>query len=216
MKTAERYRILREKYGTERVFVVPFSLTNIIPDDFTAWDPKTSSKTIYGSILPYGKFILRADAEEDITFQQIIPYVLVKTKDKFFVTRRIHGEQRLQGKLSLGVGGHINPCDDYRGGVQDTVNNGLKRELQEEVKIPKWGKLYEYGTVRDLKSTTPDHIGIVFIMEVDSEKGIKIKETDNLEGIWMTIDELRKNLPYLESWAKLIVANLVFEEMKKK
>ena len=161
---------------------------------------------------------MRADAEEDITFQQIIPYVLVKTTDgKFFVTRRINGEQRLQGKLSLGVGGHINPCDDTRDGCEKMIKNGLERELAEEVKIPKVRKIriYEYGTVRDLQSTTPDHIGIVFIQEVDSPKNIKVRETENLEGLWMTIDELKKNLSSLESWAKLIVAQLVFDEQKK-
>lgn len=217
-KTAERYEYLREKYGTEKVFIVPFSHTNIIPDDFTPWDPEHSARDIYGSVLPYGKFIMRADAEEDITFQQIIPYVLVKTTDgKFFVTRRINGEQRLQGKLSLGVGGHINPRDDTRDGCEKMIKNGLERELTEEVKIPKVRKIriYEYGTVRDLQSTTPDHIGIVFIQEVDSPKNIKVRETENLEGLWMTIDELKKNLSSLESWAKLIVAQLVFDEQKK-
>lgn len=216
-------KALKEKYGTERVFVVPFSSTLIIKDLFTPNDGRSMKKDLFGAILPTGKFIERADAEGEMQFQQVIPYALIKnTDDKFFVSRRIEGEPRLRGKLSLGFGGHINPCDDERKGVENIVTNGLNRELKEELKMKsykrmKFEKTTLYGTVRDLKSSTPDHIGLVYILEMDTELSnyLTIRETKTLEGLWMSRQELLRNYEQFESWAQLILAHMTLVSKTK-
>jgi predicted NUDIX family phosphoesterase len=209
----KRYEELKEKYGNEHVYVVPFPQTGIINDGFTAWNKK-SPESVFCAVLPYGKFIERADAEGNAAFVQAIPYVLVSnTEGKYFVSHRIKGDKRLAGKLSLGFGGHVNPCDDTRGGVQKMMLNGLDRELNEELvldKIPaKAIKIQEYGTVRDLKSTTPDHFGIVYNMVVDTAEcgKLAIREKDILAGSWMTEQDLARNYHKFESWAQLILAH---------
>lgn len=214
MKTAARYAELLAKYKDEKVFCVPFNNTYIIHDKFTKWSPAKMKKDIFGGVLPYGKFILRADAEEDMSLQQIIPYVFITdTNGNFFISKRINGERRLLGKLSLGIGGHINPCDDTHSGVGAMVNNGMRRECKEETTIFSTRikvSFEKYGTVRDLSSSTPDHIGLVYHAIVERGKEfLNIKEKNTLKGVWFTKEELVRNFEKFESWAQFIIADIV-------
>lgn len=164
---------------------------------------------IYDRMLSAGKFLLRADAEEDMTFQQIIPYLVIKTEQQeYLVLKRIAGEERLKGTLSLGVGGHINPCDKSSN-MKEMIQKGLMRELKEEIRISGVHNIRVYGTIRDLKSSTPDHIGIVFLLCLPEEaKGkIRVRERRKMQGMWMTLREMISNLRHFESWAQMIVAN---------
>src|SRR6266849_6628716 len=56
-------------------------------------------------------FVDLATAEVSPRWRQIIPYVVVRYGDSFFLLRRTRkqNEVRLHDKLSLGIGGHINP-----------------------------------------------------------------------------------------------------------
>src|SRR2546428_5860123 len=83
----------------------------------------------------YGVFKPPAGVEEDPSFKQIIPYLLVRHRGRLFLVQRSTegGETRLHGKYSIGVGGHINRGDVE--GAQDVIAAGLKRELEEEVLI---------------------------------------------------------------------------------
>src|SRR2546428_12219127 len=55
----------------------------------------------------YGVFRPRASAEEDPSFKQIIPYLIVRHRGRLFLVQRSTegGETRLFGKYSIGVGG---------------------------------------------------------------------------------------------------------------
>ena len=212
-KTKARQIELKKKYGEERVFAVPFQFTSIIDDLFTPWNYSKTKKDVFGGILPYGKFILRADAEEDISFQQIIPYAFITDNHgNYYISRRKQGEKRLQGMLSLGFGGHINPKDDMRHGVENMVFNGLKRELEEETTIKRIKDyvIKPYGLVRDLKSSTPDHIGIVFEITISdgAKNKLNIREKNKLKGTWMSIKDIIREYECFESWAQLIIAHL--------
>ena len=58
-----------------------------------------------------GVFVDRSTAEADPAYKQIIPYAIVRHFDSCFLLERkgTQSEQRLHYKLSIGVGGHINP-----------------------------------------------------------------------------------------------------------
>src|ERR1700704_38376 len=75
-------------------------------------------------------FMPRAEGEGDPASQQIIPYVVSRHGDRYFLTRRLRAstEKRLRQLYSLGVGGHINPGDLAKG---DPIPDGLKREWEE-------------------------------------------------------------------------------------
>lgn len=199
----ELKRSLVDKYKDEQVFVVPYDTVAHIKDKFTPSNHKENKLAIeklniYDTL---GRYILRHDAEYNPTFQQLIPYVLIMdpSKKRFFISERIAGDQRLLKDFSLGFGGHINPCDGSNG----VIMKSLYRELQEEVKIEKYDNNASFvGYVRDLSSSTPDHIGFVFVVEASN---VSIKEDDNLVGQWMTIKDLENNYFRFESWAKHII-----------
>lgn len=192
---------LREKYGTEQVFVVPYLDVVNIPDHF--------SKVEQDSLdwIKKGKYIFRYDAEYNTFFQQVIPYVVLtdREKERFYISRRISGEERLVDQLSIGFGGHINPCDGY----QNPLEKCIMRELNEEVSARYIEEsLSLLGTVRDLSSSTNDHIGVVFLKRVSNKATIKIREKDKLKGKWMTMDDLYENYGAFESWGKYIIDHL--------
>src|SRR5579864_4558629 len=62
-------------------------------------------------------FMPRADVEDDPSYQQIIPYVIFRHRDRYLLTHRLRAsaERRLRKQYSLGIGGHINP-EDLKGG----------------------------------------------------------------------------------------------------
>src|ERR1700722_9574637 len=63
-------------------------------------------------------FLPRSLAENDPSYKQLIPYVVLKYRDQIFHYRRGQGagEKRLRALRSIGIGGHINPSDRSAGG----------------------------------------------------------------------------------------------------
>lgn len=52
---------------------------------------------------------LRCEAELDPGFKQIIPYLILEHNPtgRVFAMTRVDGDERLRGRISLGLGGHI-------------------------------------------------------------------------------------------------------------
>ena len=69
--------------------------------------------------------------------------------------------------------------------------------------------------IRDLKSATSDHVGIVYFLKVskDIKNKLKIEETDTLKAQWMTPDELGDNYISFESWGQMIIAEILFPDV---
>lgn len=146
------------------------------------------------------EYMPRAEAEEQPAFKQIIPYVILRQGDKIFVTRRLNkgGEARLHGKISIGVGGHINPVDEQG----DMLMKGLWREINEEVELHSHGELCSCGFINDDSNSVGSvHLGACFTLETEGE--VTVKETEKLEGLWMTLPELKENYDYMETWTQI-------------
>jgi predicted NUDIX family phosphoesterase len=96
-------------------------------------------------------FVERRKAEQDSSWKQIIPYVVVTRGDSLLLLERTkrQGEARLHGKLSIGVGGHINPVDENDGKPGDTLLEGLRRELAEELDVSGPAELRAAGFLND-------------------------------------------------------------------
>lgn len=200
-------KIKEEKYGDEMVYIVPFNLAKSLGDNFT---PNFINKDFYNSVELLGRYVYRSDAEGDFSMQQIIPYVLVKREsdNKYFVTKRLSGEERLEGTLSIGIGGHI----DIEDGYGNMIINGLEREVDEEVFIKKKKSLKFLGYMRDMSSSTNDHIGFIFLLNV---KDCKIKETDKLKGYWLNYDELEEKYPKFEGWGRYMIDYMFLNQKEK-
>ncbi|HWN64800.1 MAG TPA: hypothetical protein VNN24_03845, partial [Candidatus Binatus sp.] len=83
-------------------------------------------------------FFPRAQAENDPTYKQIIPYVLLAFKNKvlYYVRGKKAGEQRLVAKGSVGIGGHMNETDESLFALDEQAYRvGVEREVNEEIKI---------------------------------------------------------------------------------
>lgn len=199
---------LKKKYGEERVFVVPIQAVQHIEDKFQ-YDK--NSKNIWSRYDNLGKYVLRYEAEYEPSMQQIIPYFFVLNEDmsKIFVAKRLQGDKRLVDKISLGFGGHIDSCD----GSHEIILKALAREMHEELDIEPITKANYLGTIRDITSETNDHFGLVFYV-LAREGEVKINETENLEGHWMTIEEAIEEYGKFENWSKYILDFLFENKMK--
>ncbi|MCP3871679.1 MAG: phosphoesterase [Desulfobacteraceae bacterium] len=160
-------------------------------------------------------FVNRPDAEKNPAYQQIIPYIILQTRDfeNTAIYNRQGSEKRLHDLWSIGIGGHINPID------METINDsfyqilisGMNRELDEELDQMPNNALPEFiGVINeDITDVGKVHLGAVFrILTNTPEKfspGSELyqfgwKKTKNLEQL------------NLELWSKLalelISANL--------
>jgi predicted NUDIX family phosphoesterase len=148
-------------------------------------------------------FMPRASVEDDPSYQQIIPYVVFRHADRYFLTHRLRAssERRLRKQYSLGVGGHINPGDLEAG---DPILDGLKREWEEEVVYRGKFEARLLGLLNDDSSPVSKvHLGVVFLVDGDTPD-IAIRETDKLEGELLTLDEMRRLYLEMESWSQMV------------
>jgi len=148
-------------------------------------------------------FIARDLAEVSPQFRQIIPYVVIRRQDDYFVLKRTpkQTEARLHHKLSLGIGGHINPGH--------TVVDGLRKELEEEVAIETPYDLQFVGIVNDESTDVGRvHLGVAYILDV-GEKRVHVKETEKMSGEWMSRRALAGARSAMESWSEIIYDELI-------
>ena len=164
----------------------------------------------------WGRFVERGPAETNPSLKQIIPYCVLCSRDRVFLMRRRAGggEQRLHDKLSLGVGGHINPVDsagptDSEGhDAVATLHRGLLRELHEELWIEAPPQPVCLGVLNDDSNEVGQvHLGIVFRLDVE-DSDVRVREHDSLEGSFVTVTELNAVRSRLETWSQLVAATL--------
>lgn len=167
---------------------------------------------LYQILLNKSFFMERELAENDTTHKQIIPYVGIRNGDKVFFLKRFkkQGEARLHGKLSIGIGGHINPIDTEEDDADlsglDVLEKAMYREISEEVSIE--GSTGEPKIIGFINDDTNDvgqvHLGLLFFLELPHDK-VTVKETEMMEGKWATIEEVLNDYEKLESWSQLAV-----------
>ena len=140
-------------------------------------------------------FMDREKAEYDNTVKQIIPYVILRREGRYFLLRRLkkQTEARLHDKLSLGVGGHINPGENAAG---DVLEAGLLRELHEEVSVETIRSLSCVGFLNENNGGVSDyHAALVYLLEAAGQ--VSVLETEKMSGHWAQVDELKEVLDRL-------------------
>lgn len=156
-----------------------------------------------------GFFVERRHAERDSSLKQIIPYCVVKQGEKILLLRRLgkQGEARLHKKLSIGVGGHINPID-HQG---DILAAGTKREIEEELEIRGPYRVEPIGIINDDATEVGSvHFGLVQTVTV-AEGDVGIREKDMMEGNFVPPSELRalsREEGAFESWSQFLIEKL--------
>lgn len=194
---------LKQKYQDEQVLCVKNFHLN-------TWTKCCDSKiqALLNTIKNHGYFDFRHNAEIDFEAKQVIPYVVLKYKDKYFVTERIKGDSRLVGGLSIAVGGHINPCDMKEGMNYpwDMIVNCMERELTEETTIDIYNNPDSFETITTFVDESAEvskvHVCVLILVELTSD-AIEIKETDKLKGQWMSVEEIEGVKDRLEGWSSI-------------
>src|ERR1041385_5533709 len=84
-------------------------------------------------------YLNRSEAEHDRRYKQLIPYVLLIHDDQLLRYRRGKGgeETRFHGLYSIGIGGHISEEDHNLFSNDVGYEEGMLREVREEVDIEK-------------------------------------------------------------------------------
>ncbi|MHB8507615.1 MAG: hypothetical protein ACYDGR_03075 [Candidatus Dormibacteria bacterium] len=157
------------------------------------------------------QFRPRGEVEDDPAWQQIIPYIVFRHGDRFFLTRRLKqsSEKRLRHLYSLGVGGHINREDVGDGEASDPVLQGLRREFEEEVEYAGAWKHRLLGIIND-DSNDVSRVHLALVFEVEGEvPEISIRETGKLEGELLQLEEMKMFYLDMESWSQLIYDHLI-------
>jgi predicted NUDIX family phosphoesterase len=146
-----------------------------------------------------GRFLRRGDAEEDPAHKQVIPYLVLRDGERWFLMRRTRagGDARLHDLYSIGVGGHLNPGDV-------DVAGGLAREWGEELVADFAPDYAPVGLLND--DTTPVgrvHIGFVYLADAGG-RSVTIRETNKLTGRFATTEEVAAVRDGLETWSRLV------------
>ncbi|HET8655999.1 MAG TPA: hypothetical protein VFL93_10830 [Longimicrobiaceae bacterium] len=189
-------------------------------------DPR--AEAILGGLCesPYGA--RRGDVEEDESLLQPIPYVVVRRTgpagdpEVFTYTRLTGGgERRLHGRVSVGVGGHMNRgfgCQE----VLDVVAEEAARELAEELRFrERSGREAPPPRARVLGLINDDtgpvqrvHLGLLATVDVPAQVEVTVREEEQLEGSWRTLAELAEPelRERLEEWSLHALEGLAASE----
>lgn len=153
----------------------------------------------------FGIFRRRGDVEDDPSLKQIIPYLVVRSGDRYMLIRRSRAgnEQRLHDLYSIGVGGHI--AKEDVDGADDVIAAGLRRELEEELTIDGEWSARPVGVLNDDANAVGQvHFGLVHLVEVPSGR-VAIKEAERLTGRLAPAHEIRAVYAQMETWSQLVL-----------
>ena len=156
-------------------------------------------------------FFPRPQAENDPTYKQIIPYVLLAFKNKvlYYVRGKRAGEQRLVAKGSIGIGGHMNETDESLFALDEQAyRTGVEREVNEEIEI---NTPFQDRIVALLNDDTTEvgrvHLGIVHIFHLAEQK-VEKREAMITNLSFVTRAELVARRQSLENWSQICVDSI--------
>jgi predicted NUDIX family phosphoesterase len=181
----------------ERVFVVPRAA---VPDAAGWYGLRTTDLDAFvAGVERDGRYEPRSAMEQDPSFKQIIPYLVLRDGLRYFLMQRTNagGDPRLHGRYSIGVGGHLNPGD---GGLL----GGLRREWNEELVA---GFVPSFRLVALLNDdTTPVgavHLGAVYLADA-AGRPVAVRETDKLTGDFAEPEAVGQVRDRMETWSSIV------------
>ena len=159
----------------------------------------------FTALLESAQFIRRGEAEGNPAWRQIIPYVVLLQNGRAFAVERLstQSEARLHGRLSVGIGGHLNEAD---------IAAGARRELHEELLLDQatLAPLVFRGFINDHSSAVSrDHLGCLYTVEVSGP--VSVRESDKMVGLFQSSSFLQANRHRLENWS-VITLDYLLEE----
>jgi predicted NUDIX family phosphoesterase len=146
-----------------------------------------------------GRFEPRPRMERDRTRKQVIPYLVLRDADRYFLMRRTRAgaDERLHDLWSIGVGGHLNPGD---GGLAE----GLRREWTEEIEADFMPEFRLVGLLNDDSTEVGSvHLGAVYVADAGG-RPVAIREADKLTGAFADPAQVASVVDRMETWSALV------------
>src|SRR5438309_9930672 len=156
-------------------------------------------------------FLPRAQAENNPTHKQIVPYAILAFKDKvlYYVRGKKAGEQRLVAKGSIGIGGHLNESDESLFALDEAAYRaGVEREVGEEIAI---NTKFEDRIVALLNDDSTEvgrvHLGVVHVFKL-KEPNVEKREAMITNVAFLNQNELMTRRDSLETWSQICLDSL--------
>jgi predicted NUDIX family phosphoesterase len=157
----------------------------------------------------------RAEVEKDPGFKQLIPYMIFRHTDAtgrqtiFQYTRgNGMGEGRLHSKRSVGIGGHISTVDVAANGNGNPYEEGMRRELEEEVAVDTPYTAQCVGMINDdLTEVGRVHLGVVHLLDVE-RPAVHPRETEIIESGFRPVEAILADMTGFETWSEICMKAL--------
>jgi len=151
----------------------------------------------------------RSEAEQDKRYKQLIPYVLIICNGKILRYRRGRGgqETRLHGLYSVGIGGHISDQDHGLFSTGIGYEEGMRRELMEEVAIDEVRATAVAVINDDSTEVGCVHFGVVHVMHVADET-VAGRRSGIVGPEFISFADAVKDLSAYESWSRFCLEHL--------
>lgn len=201
-------------YSTERVLVVPTEVFHRL-GHFQGFHGEVDR--YLGELLSprHISYRPRQEVEIDPSFKQLIPYMVFCHRDAggrqwvFQYTRGAgQGEGRLHRKQSIGIGGHISTVDCRLDGNSNPYQEGLRRELEEEVDLQSPYTSHCVGLINDDQSDVGRvHLGVVHRFDLE-RPAVHPRESEILECGFRPVEEILTDLSGFETWSQITMQAL--------
>jgi len=200
------------KYAGEQVLVVPRTLLEEI-GMFQGIRTERLDDSVARLLDPSAHFFMdRAAAEEDPTHKQIIPYCVFRHSGRVlhYTRGKAGGESRLHAKLSVGIGGHVNPVDMGEGRTgAEAYHAAVSREIDEELLIRGGHGHRIIALLNDETNPVGQvHLGVVHLVDLESD-GVSSREDALADLAFAPLAELNGALfERLETWSQHCIRHL--------
>lgn len=159
------------------------------------------------------EFLPRPAMELDTNYKQIIPYLIFKHDNRYFLMQRqsTSSEQRLKNKYTLGIGGHIRQEDMHNAA---TIFDWANREFHEEVSYQGNFTIKTIGILNDDSNAVGQvHLGLVLLLEGDSPD-IAIR-SELKSGQLLDAHTCKAYYPNMETWSQIIFDYVISSDQQR-
>lgn len=164
--------------------------------------------TINQLVKKNGQFIVRSEVEKDDSYFQIIPCGVIRYNNKIMILQRDEPGHPLHKTYAIWAGGHVKLEDNAN---NDPLQNGLRRELDEELYIKRKYEIEPMGLVRTNENKrAARHLGVVHNIILDSpevalaldQKEFKEARGRSLSGQLVSLDDADRVYKKMGDWSK--------------
>ena len=200
------------KYAGEQVLVVPRALLEEI-GVFEGIRTAGLDAALGRLLDPANHFFMDRDAaEDDPSHKQLIPYCVFRCGERIlhYTRGKSGGESRLHAKLSVGVGGHVNPVDTGGGKTGPAAYHAaVSREIDEELVLTQSHPHRIIALLNDDSNAVGQvHLGIVHLVDLESAE-VTSREDALADLAFTPLAELNgPGFERLETWSQFCVRHL--------